>query len=267
VRRRKRVLILGCGPAGLFAAQAALLSGADYQILSKNRKSELFGAQYLQMPIAGLADESERFTVSFELHGTFADYKRKVYGDQLPDPDAVPEDGFFVDKPAWDIRAAYDRAWSVHSERIEHFELSPERLDDRIKAYKPTLTISTVPLPVICREPARHAFSEQSLWAIGDAPERGILVPFKPVKDNTVIYDGTDEKGWHRCAKIQGYGTIEWPEGTRPPVSDVAQITKPVATSCNCYAGRDFIKAGRYGAWSWAGQSHHSYLLTEVVLR
>jgi hypothetical protein len=136
IRRRKRVLILGCGPAGLFAAQAAKNAGADYRILSKRRKSEMFGAQFLQSPIAGIIDYAEQFQVHFKLSGDFLDYS-----------------------------------------------------------------------------------------------------------------------------------TIEWPEVNRPPLDDVVKISKPIATSCNCWEGRDFIKAGRYGAWHWAGQSHHSYVLTTKALR
>jgi hypothetical protein len=267
IRRRKRVLILGCGPAGLFAAQAAKNAGADYRILSKRRKSEMFGAQFLQSPIAGIIDYAEQFQVHFKLSGDFLDYKRKVYGDELPDPDAVSEGEFFHDKPAWDIRAAYDRAWKEHQHLIEPFNLTAETFPHHRAVYKPHLTVSTIPLPSICAQPSAHAFTEQSLWAIGDAPERGVFAPFSPPDDNTVLYDGTDERAWHRCAKIQGYSTIEWPEVNRPPLDDVVKISKPIATSCNCWEGRDFIKAGRYGAWHWAGQSHHSYVLTTKALR
>jgi hypothetical protein len=267
LRRKKRVLILGCGPSGLFAAQAAANAGADYRIISKHRKSWMYGAQFLQMPITGLIDFSEKFMVHFELNGSFLDYKRKVYGDELPDPDAVPQDEFFHDKPAWDIRDAYDRAWEAHSGRVEPVELSADVLSQARASYRPHLTISTVPLPAICTSPGAHAFSEQTLWAIGDAPERGVVAPFMPSRANTVLYDGTPEKGWHRCANIRGYGTIEWPEANRPPLEDVSKISKPIATSCNCWDGKDFIKAGRYGAWHWSGQSHHAYVLAEEALQ
>lgn len=261
------MLILGCGPAGLFAAQAAKNAGADYRILSRRRQSELYGAQYLQAPIPGLVEYSEKFMVHFELQGSFLDYKRKVYGDELPDPDAVPEDEFFHDKPGWDIREAYKRAWETHQHLIENWTLSAEALIQHLAVYKPHLVVSTIPLPAICGARGAHAFTGQSLWAIGDAPERGVAVPFAPQGDNTVLYNGTSDTGWHRCARIQGYGTIEWPEGNRPPVEDVAKISKPVATSCNCWERRGFVKAGRYGAWNWAGQSHHGYVLTEVLLK
>lgn len=266
MRCKKKVLILGCGPAGLFAAQAAANSGADYWILSRRRKSELYGAQFLQMPIPGLMHEAEKFIVHFELNGSFLDYKRKVYGDDLPDADAVPEDEFFHDKPAWDIREAYNRAWFEHRERIFPVDLSAEVLAGQTRAWRPALIVNTVPLPVICQTPDAHAFSEQSLWAIGDAPERGVFVDWE-LPHNTVRYDGTADTGWHRAANIAGYSTIEWPEASRPPLGDVSKIMKPIATSCNCWEGRDFIKAGRYGAWHWSGQSHHAYILTSKALQ
>lgn len=267
MRRPKRVLVLGCGPAGLFAAHAATNARAHYRILSKRRKSELYGAQFLQSPIHGIIDWGEQFSVSFRLNGTFIDYKRKVYGDDLPDPDAVSAEDFFHDKPAWDIRQAYDRAWSFHHDRIEHVDLSAEVLAAEIGSYRPHLVVSTVPLPVICAEPTAHAFTEQSLWAIGDAPERGVFVDGFTLPPNTVTYDGTSDTGWHRAANIAGYRTIEWPEANRPPIADVAKISKPIATTCNCWAEKSFIKAGRYGSWNWAGQSHHSYVLASEALR
>lgn len=265
--RRKRVLVLGCGPAGLFAAHAAREAGAEVVVASKKRKSHLFGAQYLQMPIPGLVDEHEKFMVEFQLSGTFLDYKRKVYGDQLPDPDAVAEGSFFHSKPAWDIRKAYDAAWFMYEPDVVHVELTGDIVLDLSARFKPHLIVSTIPLPAICREPGRHAFSAQTLWAIGDAPERGQFVDnLIAIPDNQVWYDGTPDRGWHRAAQIAGYSTVEWPEANKPPLSDVAEVSKPVATSCICFDEKRFIKAGRYGAWNWAGQSHHSYTLTKEAL-
>jgi len=49
-----RIAVLGCGPAGLMSAHAAMVateSEADLAIFSTKRKSPLYGAQYLHQPI------------------------------------------------------------------------------------------------------------------------------------------------------------------------------------------------------------------------
>jgi len=60
-RKPKRIFILGCGPAGLFAAQAAAEMGCSAVIISKLRRSEMYGAQYLHSEIPGLTDGSNPF--------------------------------------------------------------------------------------------------------------------------------------------------------------------------------------------------------------
>lgn len=274
-------MILGCGPAGLFAAHAATLGGAEVMIVSKRRKSELYGAQYLQAPIEGISTDADSFKVHFNLNGSFIDYKRKVYGDELPDPEAVTENGFFVPKPAWDMRAAYDRAWEIYYRSIIHHELNSEELQlQLLNAYRPHLVVSTIPKRALCLMPGGHAFSEQSLWAIGDAPERGVFASdFIDLPDNSVTYDGTADTGWHRAARIRGFTSVEWPEGRRPPIDGVVRITKPVQTTCDCWGDKQtpflasrygvsmgFVFAGRYGAWHWAGQSHDAYALVRGIL-
>ena len=88
-----RTLILGSGPAGLFAAHAASMSGSEIMIMSKPRKSFMRGAQYLHRPIPGLSSEQNSFIISYEMVGDIEGYKRKVYGNtDLRGKKVSPED-------------------------------------------------------------------------------------------------------------------------------------------------------------------------------
>jgi len=78
--RGKRAAVLGCGPAGIFAAQAFTEAGWRVKLFSKKRRSEMFGAQYLHSPIPGLSDPDAFSLVEYVLQGSADDYRSKVYG-------------------------------------------------------------------------------------------------------------------------------------------------------------------------------------------
>src|SRR3546814_7896241 len=63
-----KVLILGCGPAGLIAAHAAKRMDADFIVMSKARKSFMNGAQYLHAPIPGVS-LAEPFLINYQISG------------------------------------------------------------------------------------------------------------------------------------------------------------------------------------------------------
>jgi hypothetical protein len=238
----KRCAILGCGPSGLMVAHAAAMSGWDFRIYSKKRKSRLFGAQYLHEPIPGMTDGSAAL-VEYHLEGTPEEYRRKVYGDAW-DGTVSPED-LAESHYAWDIRATYDKMYAAYEDEIVDCKITKEwqlpRPGGRINA---DIVISTVPR-TIWAEPGDQ-FLSQKVWAIGDAPELGQETPFRPA-DNTVLCDGTKDVGWYRASNIFGHCTIEWPERTRPSLEGVSLVEKPLTH--NSTAASDFIHLGRYGAW------------------
>lgn len=237
------VAILGCGPAALLAAHACQINQCHFAIFSKKRKSQLFGSQYLHEPISGVTRLPER--VSYTLNGTPEEYRRKVYGDNW-DGAVSPED-LEEDHWAWDIRDAYENLWSRYSNRIvpavfKNYALTIR--DYRLNSYD--LVISTVPRN-IWRQTGDQ-FVSTKIWAIGDAPELGVTVPFHLAQDNTIICDGTKDVGWYRLSKVFGHSTIEWPGGAKPPVSDVTQVIKPL--ECKAASQPDnWLFVGRYGKW------------------
>jgi hypothetical protein len=272
--KRKRVLVLGCGPAGLFAAQAAQFMGYDVDIISIRRKSEMFGAQYLHSDIPGLTDDQTGFTVEYRLTGELDDYLHKVYGETIPDRSAITRKSLVGVYPAWDIRRAYDSAWRQWFQFIQappgDTKLDALALTDLIlppfgnpRRWK--LVISTIPARDICFKPNQHTFAVRDVWAVGDAPERGIFAPWNG-EDNVIEYDGTPDRGWYRASRIAGYSAVEWPENHKPPIPEVAKVSKPVKTNCDCWDSKNFLRLGRYGAWHRSGHTHQAYWKTLEVL-
>jgi threonine dehydrogenase-like Zn-dependent dehydrogenase len=194
--KRLKVIVLGCGPAGLFAAHAAVRAGHEVAIFSKKRKSHMYGAQYLHAPIPDLTDDSPSFQVEYRLLGTVADYATKVYGEEPPD--FVSPEKLLGRHKAWDIRRAYDRAWSMYEGRIVDWEVKAHDLMDWSISNLDVL-ISTIPLPLICQQQGKHFFKTRKAWAIGDAPDRDQFAPAL-AEYNTVLCNGSNEGSWYRAS-------------------------------------------------------------------
>jgi hypothetical protein len=256
----KNVLILGCGPSALFAAHAAELAGFHPTLVSKKRKSEMFGAQYLHRPIPEVSQQG--FTVDYVLEGSVEGYKRKVYGPGYRGTVSVEE--LVGQHEAWDIRSAYDTLWMRYQDRIHHTPFQggldvagfceAARAEERFSHY-----ISTIPANLLCFSPA-HSFQAKRVWSIGDAPERGVFSPLPAAPLNTVVCSGARENSWYRKSNILGFNTVEWPDEKRPPFEDIGEVIKPVATNCDClpYVHR----MGRYGRWTKGVLSHDSFYAT-----
>lgn len=250
-----RIAILGCGPAGLMAAHAAVLEGHEVDIISKRRKSEMYGAQYLHKPIPGTPEVSNGI-VTYDLQGgTHEEYRLKVYGHEFAGPVSTEE--FGVPHDAWDIRATYGFLWEVHFSRIKAAEWNRANkhvLTEQI-VVNYDLVISSLPRPVLCFNP-KHQFASQKIWAVGDAPERGIFVPFK-VQQMGVICNASPEVGWYRASTIFGYSTVEWARNKKPPIAGVAEVIKPLVTDCDCWPTIKHV--GRYGKWQKGVLSHSAF--------
>lgn len=238
--RVKRVAILGCGPSGLLAAHAAQINGCDFTIYSKKRPSRLFGSQYLHKPIVGITGVPAK--VSYHLVGNPMDYRKKVYGDSW-DGFISPEE-LDTDHEAWDIRSAYDELWRRYSMYIHDKALHWDTVNWEHWA-KYDMVISTVPRKLWANPGDK--FLSAKVWALGDAPDLGQMVPFRPAEDNVVICDGTEDIGWYRLSKVFDHCTVEWPDGHKPPIEGIVQVEKPL--SHNSLAAPDFVHIGRYGAW------------------
>lgn len=254
-----KAVVLGCGPAGLFAAHALVQDGWSVTILSKKRRSEMYGAQYLHMAIPGLA--AKEGEVRYILQGgSNSEYRQKVYGNKegfTVSPQDIPSEPTRV----WDIRAAYFDAWSRYQHLIvDRRMVTGMTVSMLFLTDPPDLVVSSIPRFYLCRD-FRHKFESQRVWARGDAPERGIFVDQK-CPDGYVICNASADTPWYRLSNIFGYKTIEWP---RPPKSTsedgAATVKKPIRHDCDCLddLGLRLLHVGRYGRWQKGVLSHTAY--------
>lgn len=257
-----KIAILGCGPAGLMAAHAAVLEGHEVTVISKRRKSEMFGAQYLHKPIPGLPDVSDGIVTYLLQGGTHEEYRLKVYGHEFGGKVSTEEFGEPHD--AWDIRDTYGLLWDLHFARIRPAEWNRHNkhvLTEQI-VVNHDLVISSLPRTVLCFN-SDHKFLSKTIWAVGDAPERGVFTPFK-VGNMTVVCNATPETGWYRASTIFGYSTVEWARTKKPPIEGVSPVVKPLTTDCDCWP---MIKhVGRYGRWEKGVLSHSAFFDTREQL-
>lgn len=253
-RKPKTAVVLGCGPAGLFAAHALVQNNYEVKIFSRKRRSEMYGAQYLHRPIPGLSNLFGSHDIHYRLEGTTEEYRSKVYGRQqvVTSPEELKEF-----HPAWDIREAYHNAWSMYVDRIAQMDVDPFIPATIKRELAPDVFISSLPAQKMCLFPEDHRFASASVWAIGDAPERGVFCPVTDAKSFEVVLNGSPDTGWYRTSNVFGYRTAEWPGGKKPPLSGVSEVVKPISTDCRCHP--DVIRVGRYGTWTKGVLSHHAY--------
>lgn len=274
MRQEPKIAILGCGPAGMFAAHAAYEMGYKVNIFSIPRRSEMHGCQYLHSPIPGLPEKPAGIEYTL-VGGSAEDYRRKVYGNVpasvAPDkvsPEDAAKEGW---ETAYDIRAAYYEAYS----RYERFLIRTNmpRMDAGAVRDFPydeyAAVFSTIPAPNICYN--SHNFYWETVWAIGDAPERGIEAPDVGVKPGHVICNAAIDVPWYRASNLFGYRTVEWPyrdhHGHPNAIPGAAQVVKPLCHTCTCYDNvPNFYRLGRYGHWHKGELSHMAYWLTKSFL-
>jgi hypothetical protein len=249
-----KVLILGCGPAGLIAAHAAAIKGCDIAILSKRRKSFMNGAQYLHAPIP-MASKKPSFKINYELSGPVAGYRAKVYG--LGSTVQVSPASLVGRHDAWDIREAYDFLWLAYRDYVRDFELDPVSVAVMLSKFKPDVTISTIPAPLLCA--ASHEFDSTKVWAT----DRKMAL----INDNTVLCQGEPMYRWYRTSRIQGFENTEWPHDSKPVVGDrrLWEVVKPLSSNCTCFP--NVTRMGRYGKWTKGVLSHEVWDETNTLIQ
>jgi len=242
------VVILGCGPAGLFAAQACELAGIEAVIISKKKPSFIYGAQYLHQPIPGLTT-AETFLVHTMRNGQSEHYAERVYGDAQR---VTSWDILQPVTPAWDLRSTYYRAWDKFEDKIVDQAVDFQDVHELCAGFD--LVISTVPKWSICGNPM-HKFPSVAImvrpiveFQIGGAPE------------NYVIYNGTPEGIWYRCSSIQGKESTEAIAHPSLVGQGWELGFKVMDTDCDCHQA--VVHAGRMGQWRSGVLTHHAFEAT-----
>jgi hypothetical protein len=244
----RTAVVLGCGPAGLFAAQALKLAGLDVAIISEKRKSTIYGAQYLHAPIPGLMSGAEPFVVHTFRYGLPERYAQRVYNDAsrvTSWASAAPS------KEAWDLRTVYENAWEAFEPYIADQPVDSPTVDELTSMFD--LVISTVPAWAICGS-GRHKFPSVPIMV---KPELQFQIGMYPEDGNFVIYNGTIEGLWYRASNINGFVATE-------AVAHPALLNdgwslgfKIQNTDCDCHP--NVIRAGRMGKWQSGILTHHAF--------
>lgn len=257
------VAVLGCGPAGLMAAQAVALTGAPLAIFSeKAEPSKLGGAQFLHKPIPGINDMEKPDTMlTYRVRGDEATYRRKVYGaDSFP---SVPFTSFKNIKdgetqPAWNLIETYERLWEKFGAHVapNAGPIGPTWFEE-MGSFRHVF--SSIPLPAICKAragliPEFHHFHEQKVHIC--------TRPFSnDIEPDTIVYDGTEDHRWYRASRIFDVHGTEWSDRTPvPPIGDLVTDRKPVSTTCTCHP--EVTRVGRKGTWTKGVLTHDALVTT-----
>jgi hypothetical protein len=216
------IAVLGCGPAGLLAAHAAVTTGHKVTIYSEPKPSKIGGAQFLHQAIPGITTPEPDGQVNFVFLGDEAGYALKVYNSMIaPTSWSAYEPGLH---PVWNMQQAYANLWERYKDLIVPVHIAEDTLGDITQAHH--LTFSCIPAPAVCPHRDRDGrlkchFSSQPVW-IRDV---SALVE---VNDMTIVYNGDISHSWYRASNMFGYSFFEYPH----PYSNSVRIVKPLSTDC-----------------------------------
>jgi hypothetical protein len=256
------VAILGCGPAGLLAAEALVQQGHSPTIFSKKVKSQMFGAMFLHVPIPEVTPPDPEYTIQVVKVGTREGYAKLVYGDPAHPVswDVIPSGPL----RGWNLKKAYDVLWDRYQGIVHDREIGAADILDIEDSFQ--VVYSSIPLRSICRE--GHEFTKQDIWIIhGDGKPHLI----HGVNDVDMMYyngyppDGSVEQtegfDWYRFSQLDSYQA--W-EHSSPPNDDwnddwyqLSTGEKPISTDCDCWGGVRHI--GRFGRWERGVLTHHTF--------
>lgn len=239
------VAILGCGPAGLLAAHAAVQTGYRPVIFSVKRPSVIGGAQFLHIPVEGVTREEPDAVVQFVKDGWQPFYANKIYGD----PGAPTSWNAYHggEHRVWNMQAAYHRLWQLYGHLIVDRQVNMAFLSQLLEQQKFKAIISSIPLRAICYH--HHEFRAEYVYIVN-----GVNVGDVP--DNTIIYGGRPSYPWYRQSHLFGHRSIEFPRSHQPPGG--TKVYKPLSHDCTCWDGH-ITRVGRYGQWTKGVLIHNAY--------
>lgn len=270
------IAIIGTGPAGLMAAQAAAILGKPFSLFGLPDvsghvvKSVIGGAQFLHKPVPTLVNENQPdIGITYRKVGTSEGYRQKVYGNE-PVPfvsfDRV-NDGETV--PAWSLHRVYEQMWNGICGRDGHsvnaLRITPEEIQRWLELNLWDLIICTLPRHEICLAynglgGRPHTFVSQTIHVSQQSMVAGL---------NQITYNGDPEFSWYRTANLGGFESTEWGEGVPENLGKMYRlhnIRKPLRHDCDCWAGKPIVFAGRYGEWRKGVLSHEAFITTAKAL-
>lgn len=236
-----KVAVLGCGPAGLLAAHAAVERGHEVRVYSQKVKSQIHGAQYLHERIPGLTssngppDGEVRFIKLGDQYG----YADKVYGSPGAQCSWAEFDEGKVE--AWSMRDLYARLWTLYGGLVTDTRLTPAIANTFV--YEHDLVFNSIPAPMLCH--GQHSFPSQQVFITKFAE--------RTCPDDTIIYNGLPDVPWYRTSRLFGFGSTE---STQAGDNAIAGM-KPLGNNCDCHP--EIRRVGRFGRWEKGQLVHHAY--------
>lgn len=237
-----RVTVIGCGPAGLAAAHAAVGLGAGVEIIAPRQMSPQHGPLLLQRPIPGINTDHPDGTIHQRvIGGSILDYRYKLYGDIN-----IGINGDILQEcyHAWDHRKTYETLWELYSGLIIDGKVNPREM--RTLHLHADLVVSTANAQSMCWNwgPVKgiDVVPHKFLWKeVAVTPSYS----YRDQPDNTIIFNAGDQYKWVRSSRVFGVPVTEWKLGDQP--SGARVIRKPISTDCTCYP--HILRTGRFGAW------------------
>lgn len=249
------IAVLGCGPAGLLAAHAAVLNGHTPTIYTDiAQPSRIGGAQFLHRAIPGVTLDHHHpdALCEFIFMGSGEGYARKVYGDpRAPTSWGSYRAGLHT---IWNMQAAYDVLWERYNKRVTTLEV------DKHTVYRmeEEVIFSCIPATVLCDHMRNENgaiktcdFTSQQVWIVQDRNylERGT---------NQIVYNGYPAQRWYRWSSLFGTSFFEYPFKPTEDQSAV-RVVKPLSTTCPGPARSGVYRMGRYGSFKKTALIHHAY--------
>ena len=241
--------ILGCGPAGLFAAQACALHSIEPIIMSKKKKSMIYGAQFLHERIPGLTDGMSPEIINIVKIGNELGYAHRVYGDAEVST-SWSKLGAFAH--GFSLREVYDRAWGKFEDEIIDVALSYDDVTQFTAEFD--LVILTVLAWSICD--GTHKFESRNIMVCRQSCEATAGLS---LDGNFIVYNGTKYGHWYRTSRIFSHESTE--STIKPGEENLGEGWeagfKVVGTDCDCHP--NVYRAGRHGKWERGVLTHHAF--------
>jgi hypothetical protein len=251
----KTVAVIGCGPAGVLAAYAALQEGAEVTVWSPPGvgKSPIHGAQYIHGEVVGLPESAEPFYVRYRYVGTEEGYRQKIYGDSVP-TNGTSWGMFRPKELAWPMGAVYDYLWNVVelNAAVGYRVLTGVDLLRMVEEYD--YVLNTAPLNKL----TGGTFTMEEVYAL---PKNMLRVP-----ENEIWYLGDEDRAY-RASNIAGHPSTEYPTREAVPAWNRAKATR-VIKPLDCQVELPGVyRLGRYGKWQKGQLAHHAYEEARTILQ
>ena len=258
-----QVIVIGCGPAGLAAAHAAVGLGASVRIIAPKKRTPQHGPVFLQRPIPGINTEHPNgYIKQIVVGGSILDYRLKLYGDVNI---SITSDGILRDGiHTWSVQTAYVNMWEMYSGLIEDRALAPHH----VAHLEADLVVNTAPLPSLCLEQHKQARFRHEFLSVPVALYFETSYLNQP--ENTIIYNAYDTPKWVRSSNVFGNEVTEYkpedvPVGPGGFVEEPDRIIqKPLSTNCDCHP--HVLRCGRFGEWNNMAWIDSAYYKTRTAI-